>query len=756
MRADASQKRNPTVVAQSISRRNAMSRLSFWFALLALCLSSQAFAATVTVTSTADTVAADDGQVTLREAITSINAGNDLGDPDITAQNPGVYGTSDTIDFNIAGAGVHLIATTSSLSAINKPVFINGYSQPGTQPNTNAFNAGINAVLLIEISGVPGGAVLDILAPGTVVRGLAIHGGTNIVAASDVVIAGNFLGTDATGTTALGIISSGYCVQVVSFGSTIPNNVIVGGPAAADRNLIVSSGVGVQLPFIAPGPGTGYVIQGNYIGTDITGTLALARGDGMDAISNARVIDNLISGNPFGAISQVLDNNIVQGNLIGTQRDGTSPLPNGGSGIELSGGNSTIGGAAAGEANVIANNVGFGVAIYNAQTQGSSNINTRNRISRNSIYANGLLGISLDESSFVLLNDTGDTDTWAANNVGNDGQNYPVITSAAIGAGNATLSGTLNSIANSAFTLEFFANAACDASGFGEGQTFIGTTTVTTDASGNASFGPLSFAAPSGQSVITSTATDAAGNTSAFSQCLVAGGGGPTPTTTAVISSLNPSTFGQSVTFSATVSATGSTAPTGTVQFRDGATDVGAGMTLSGAVATLTTSTLAVGTHPITAVYSGDADNSGSASSPVLNQVVNGSGPTTTTTALVSSLNPSIVGQAVTFTATVQFDDGAASLASATLSGGVATFTTSTLAAGSHPVTAAYSGDATNTASTSPVLTQMVTAAGGGTPSPAQPAPTLSQWMLLVLLCVLGAAGLRRVSSRQPRGSEHR
>ncbi|MFI4953619.1 MAG: Ig-like domain repeat protein [Burkholderiales bacterium] len=731
-----------------------MTRLSFWCALFALCFASQVFAATVTVTSTDDTVVAGDGKVTLREAITAVNAGNDLGDPDITAQNPGVFGTNDTIDFNIAGAGIHLITTTSSLLPINRTVFINGYSQPGASPNTNAFNAGINAVLLIEIGGVPGGAVLDILASGTVVRGLAIHGGTNIVAASDVVIAGNFLGTDAAGTTALGVISSGYCVQVVSFGSTIPSNVIIGGPAAADRNLIVSSGVGVQLPFVSPGPGTGYVIQGNYIGTDVTGTLALARGDGMDAISNALVSGNLISGNPLGAIQQLLDNATVQGNLIGVQRDGVSPLPNGNSGIDIHGGNSIIGGAGAGEPNVIANNAGHGVVIYNAQTQGSSNINTRNRISHNSIYANGLLGISLDDSSFVLANDAGDTDTWAANNVGNDGQNYPVITSAAVSGGNATVAGSLNSIANSAFTLEFFANAACDASGYGEGQTFIGTTTVTTDASGNASFGPLNFPAPTGQSVITSTATDAAGNTSEFSQCLVAGGGGPAPTATAVISSLNPSAFGQSVAFTATVS--GGASPTGSVQFKDGATNLGAAVALSGATATLTTSALGVGTHPITATYSGDANNSGSAS-PVLNQVVTGTGPAATTTSLVSSLNPSLVGQAVTFTATVngganptgsvQFNDGAAALANANLSGNIASFTTSALTLGSHPITATYSGDAANAASTSPLLTQVVTA--GGTGSRPQPAPTLSQWMLLVLLGALGAVALRRLATRR-------
>jgi len=69
-----------------------------------------------------DTVTASDGKVTLREAITSINAGNDLGDPDTTAQNPGTFGSSDAINFNIAGAGVHRLATGPSLQAMPAPL----------------------------------------------------------------------------------------------------------------------------------------------------------------------------------------------------------------------------------------------------------------------------------------------------------------------------------------------------------------------------------------------------------------------------------------------------------------------------------------------------------------------------------------------------------------------------------------------------------------------------------------------------------
>src|SRR3954470_10796623 len=92
--------------------------------------------ATVTVTANVDDLTPNNGSVSLREAITAINAGNSLGDPDITIQSPGTYGTNDTINFNIAGAGVKTIAPGSALPTITKPVKINGYSQGIATPNT--------------------------------------------------------------------------------------------------------------------------------------------------------------------------------------------------------------------------------------------------------------------------------------------------------------------------------------------------------------------------------------------------------------------------------------------------------------------------------------------------------------------------------------------------------------------------------------------------------------------------------------------
>jgi hypothetical protein len=190
-------------------------------------------------------------------------------------------------------------------------------------------------------------------------------------------------------------------------------------------------------------------------------------------------------------------------------------------------------------------------------------------------------------------------------------------------------------------------------------------------------------------------------------------------TTSKVTSSANPSVFGESVTFTATIKAVapGSGTPTGTVTFMDGSTNLGTG-TLSGGTATFSISTLAVAAHSITAVYGGDT-NFSTSTSAVLNQTVNQSA---TTNVVTSSANPSISGQAVTFTATitpvspgsgmptgnVTFDDGSKVLGTVALTNGTASFTTSSLALGTHSIKAVYAGDTNFKASTSAVLKQVV------------------------------------------------
>jgi hypothetical protein len=183
---------------------------------------------------------------------------------------------------------------------------------------------------------------------------------------------------------------------------------------------------------------------------------------------------------------------------------------------------------------------------------------------------------------------------------------------------------------------------------------------------------------------------------------------------TALGASPNPSSFDQSVTFTAKVTSSAGT-PAGSVTFKDGTTTLGT-KTLSGGVATLVTSTLAVGTHSITAVYGGSTDFDGS-TSPAVSEVTDAA---KTTTTVVSSVNPSNLGQSVTFTATVKpatsgtvtgtvtFKDGAATLGTGTLSGGTASFATGALTAGTHSITAVYGGSTDYAASTSAVLSQVV------------------------------------------------
>ncbi len=147
-------------------------------------------------------------------------------------------------------------------------------------------------------------------------------------------------------------------------------------------------------------------------------------------------------------------------------------------------------------------------------------------------------GITLQLVGGPLANDACDLDTAP----GNLGQNYPVITSAVIAAGNVTISGTLNSTASTDFRVEFFSNTTCDPSGNGQGQTFLGFANVTTPVGGcDVSFGPLVFPVPAGQAVFTVTATALPSNTSEFSACFPVGGAS-TPTNTPTITPTNTPT----------------------------------------------------------------------------------------------------------------------------------------------------------------------------------------------------------------------
>jgi len=359
-------------------------------------------------------------------------------------------------------------------------------------------------------------------------------GGSNVVQ-------GNYMGTNAAGTAALLPPSPNNAILVLR-----PDNTI-GGSAPGAGNVIVASNIGI---FLNSGANSNF-IQGNLIGTNATGTAALGGGIGISTENNPT--NNTIGGSApgagklisFGGIGIALGDGstgtIVQGNLIGTDITGTMPIGNGCGILVFASNSGSIGGTGAGEGNIIAFNGTQGVVIGSG-AQGW-------RILGNSIFSNGNLGIALSANFACAVgtpptvNDAGDSDT-GANNL----QNFPVITSASLDAGNVIISGTLNSTPSTTFRVEFFANASCNASGNGEGQTVLGFTNVTTDGSGNASFGPLVSAVPSGQTVFTSTATDPGNNTSEFSQCLAA-----PPPFDVTVNPANPTiTPGQTQPFTAT------------------------------------------------------------------------------------------------------------------------------------------------------------------------------------------------------------
>ena len=595
--------------------------------LLIVSLGASAAADTFTVNNPVDpgNGTCDVVGCTLREAIDAANA------------SPG----ADIINFNIAGSGVKSIAPTTPLPDITDTVTIDGYSQPGASVNTLA--VGNDAVLLLELNGIlAGGTGLVLTSDSNIIRGLVINRFGSGIEIDDGkvnnVIEGNFIGTDAAGIADLGNSSMGV---LISSGS----NNLIGGPLPAARNLLSGNGSSGVAVFGCCGDQNN-MVQGNYIGTNRDGTAALPNDeDGVNSSGDVRASQiggtatgagNLISGNGrngihlssgFGGFS--FGNNIVQGNLIGTDATGGAALGNadygvlvvngpdnliGGTiaatrnvisgntlggvritgasatgnlvqgnqiGTDAAGGvdlgntqggvslidapDNTIGGSVAGAGNVISGN-GFGVQISGVTATGNQiqgnrigtdaagtgplgnsnqgvlldtasgattvggpigagNIiafnslgvsvvgfpaSTGNSIFGNSIFGNDQLGIDLGGDS-VTANDFPDSDA-GANNL----QNYPVIDQIAVDGENRAVEGSLTSNLNTDYVLNFYSNAEVDVSGFGEGETWLGSLNVQTNAQSTVDFSFSLDASALGR-FITATATDPSGNTSEFS-----------------------------------------------------------------------------------------------------------------------------------------------------------------------------------------------------------------------------------------------
>ena len=341
-------------------------------------------ASTFTVNSTADAVDAVPGDgicdtvvgppviCTLRAAIEEANA----------------LAGADTIAFDIPGAGPHTIQPASALPTITDPIIIDGYTQPGASPNTNGPGLGLNTVLKIELEGSNAGFCpngLRITAGNSTVRGLVINrfapctgtAGIKMEANGGNVIEGNFIGTDVTGTIALPNSATGLWIE------DVPNNVI-GGIRPEARNLISGNGIGVRIQ----GSDTaGNMLQGNFIGTDVTGTVDLGNAEEGVAIFGAP--DNTIGGTTAGARNIISGNgsgggrdgvaiwfsangNTVQGNFIGTDVTGTADLGNGRDGVSIfAAPDNTVGGTTPGAGNVVSGNEGAGVRIIGEGANGN-------------------------------------------------------------------------------------------------------------------------------------------------------------------------------------------------------------------------------------------------------------------------------------------------------------------------------------------------------------------------------------------------
>ncbi len=388
---------------------------------------------------------------------------------------------------------------TNGFTAISRTE-LNGYSQAGARENSSTSILNNNSILRIELDGsdVTSTRMLDPTRDATI-RGLVINGDNH-------------------------------------------------------RNAQWNIGIGI-FGSSSGGWGGGNRVGGNYVGTDISGTRAVGNDLGVifqDSSYNVIGVDttsvsynpslpyrdqNIISGQERTGVGLVNDSwsNTVKGNRVGVVRDGLQPLANGGIGVGILAldNNSPWTSYNNVTDNVIANNGDAGITVMR-------NGATVNRFWNNSIYANGGLGIDLGGDwtngdgqgggnenvpgpDGITDNDLGDLDTGP-----NDYQNFPVLTSAWAGA-NTHVIGSLNSLPNRTYTLDFYASTTANPGTFRQGQRYLGSETLTSDGSGTINFDSAGFSVPlaasSSSEVITATATeivavtglDSWGNTSEFS-----------------------------------------------------------------------------------------------------------------------------------------------------------------------------------------------------------------------------------------------
>lgn len=531
---------------------------TFLSALLVTCAIHHVIAADFIVTNTNDS-----GPDSLRQALTDANSSGS--------------GPQRIIKFQIPGEGVHTINLASPLPSVPYSGVVDGYTQPGARPNSLA--AGTDAVLLVEVnaSAVPNRVALQFSSFYSVVRGLVLNGDVVIADCDLNQVSGCYVGTDAHG-----MVSTATGGSVRILGGDLGNANRIGGTTPADRNVIATSitigGSHVPNPhgntiqgnyvgvasngnsFLNPsafvslshtdnntiGGSTGgagnviagsvglssanrTIVQGNLIGT--TGLVASPGATGLSLGGNpggccpGTATNNIVSQNVIVASDKVAaaislfyaSNNVFRGNLIGVGTDGKTRVGNSPQGINFSATfyrsmNNTVGGPSPGDGNIIMFGSGVQGGANSPPPAGIAAVADpcQNIINGNSISGTGGLGIDLGKQG-VTPNDPGDADGI---------QNYPVLTSAVFANGSAHVTGTLNSVANTSFRVELLGNDTPDPSGYGQGQSYLGFTSATTDADGNATF-DVTLPVPPSVNAISSTATGPS-ETSEFSASIFA------------------------------------------------------------------------------------------------------------------------------------------------------------------------------------------------------------------------------------------
>ncbi|MDO8614911.1 MAG: hypothetical protein Q7T33_04125 [Dehalococcoidia bacterium] len=435
------------------------SRLALVFALAALALlyggaaPGPATAGTILTVNTTDAAAdgACDAHCSLADALAAAGGGDTVAF-DIPPSDPGYD----------AGLGVWTIHPPSPFT-VREGLTVDGTTQAANQGDTNPLGPEV------EVDGSSHEAAYNCfrLRSESVLRGLVVNrcGSYGVwVEGSGIRVAGNYIGTDPTGTEDAGAALDGVLVIRAQ-------DNIIGGAAPGDRNIISGNRTGVR---ISDATSEGNQIAGNYIGTDRAGGAALGNefyGVNIHAGAHDNEVGpgNVISGNLWGLyFSEGPSDNTVHDNYVGSDASGAAPLPNTGLGVMLSGG---AAGNTIGPGNVVAYNARDGVWVEGADVLG-------NTVTRNSIFANGTV------NHLGINNLSGGNLELAA----------PSIASASPPVGTAC----------AGCTVELFSD------GEDEGRVYEGTATA--DGTGNWTLNP-SVSGPN----LTATATDAAGNTSEFS-----------------------------------------------------------------------------------------------------------------------------------------------------------------------------------------------------------------------------------------------